>query len=219
MAKHSELTNIHVPYNWAYADETAREAATGFTTADVGKLARQLDDNSLWMLVDDSPETWVQVGGAAAGGGGGSILIARAQRTAGNLTLNNVSTFTDLSTDLDLTIAAVAGDKLGVVISGILDAASGVWVAFDAVSRVSAADVNYISNGTGTPPTLGVPSWFTWDANDTLIGEWIYTVQAGDLSGGNITLRFKYKTGIASGRTLRAASGDALTAWVKNYGQ
>lgn len=72
MAKHSELTNIHVPYNWTYADETAREAAAGLTSSDVGKLARQLDDNSLWMLTDDSPLTWVAVGGAGGGGGAAS---------------------------------------------------------------------------------------------------------------------------------------------------
>ncbi len=62
---HADLTgtNIHVPFAWSYADSTAREAATGFDSGDVGKLALQEDDNSLWILADDSPETWVLVGG------------------------------------------------------------------------------------------------------------------------------------------------------------
>ena len=64
MPSHKTATHIHVPFNWSYADETERLAATGFVTADVGKLARQEDDNSLWMLTDDSPETWIAVGGA-----------------------------------------------------------------------------------------------------------------------------------------------------------
>ena len=68
MTTHSNASLVHRPYSWEYADATARAAATGFTTNDVGKLARQLDDNTLWMLTDDSPETWVAVGG----GGGGS---------------------------------------------------------------------------------------------------------------------------------------------------
>lgn len=65
--KHADATgiNIHVPYAFEYADATERATATGFVPTDVGKLARQLDDNSLWMLTDDDPETWVQVGGAA----------------------------------------------------------------------------------------------------------------------------------------------------------
>ena len=62
---HGDLTanegNIHIVYEWTYADEAAREAADGFTTADVGKFARQLDDNSIWMLIDDDPETWIAV--------------------------------------------------------------------------------------------------------------------------------------------------------------
>src|SRR3989304_6314094 len=59
-ALHSAQTiteGIHVPYNWTYADAAARTGATGFVTADVGKLARQLDNNSLWMLTATTP-TW-----------------------------------------------------------------------------------------------------------------------------------------------------------------
>ncbi len=58
-------TNIHIPYRFTYADTAAREAATP-TAADVGCLALQQDDQSLWLLVDDDPLTWVAV--ADAGG-------------------------------------------------------------------------------------------------------------------------------------------------------
>src|SRR5262245_45027038 len=57
---------IHVPYNWTYADQSAREAASITNSALEGRLARQLDDNSLWMLVDTSPAVWAPVGGGAA---------------------------------------------------------------------------------------------------------------------------------------------------------
>lgn len=79
MSVHRDLTGvqIHVPYAWSYANETAREAATGFTASDVGKLSRQLDDNTLWMLTDDSPVTWT-----AAGGSGGSGTSIPVQATA-----------------------------------------------------------------------------------------------------------------------------------------
>lgn len=49
--------------NWQYADTAERLAATGFIASDVTKWARQLDDNTIWMLTDESPITWVQVGG------------------------------------------------------------------------------------------------------------------------------------------------------------
>jgi hypothetical protein len=46
-----------------YADAAARTGATGLTAADVDKLARQLDDNSCWILVDHTGPTWASVGG------------------------------------------------------------------------------------------------------------------------------------------------------------
>lgn len=59
---------IHVPYNWTYADASTRTSATGFVAADVGKLARQLDDNSLWMLTAHDPAAWKDVGAAPSSG-------------------------------------------------------------------------------------------------------------------------------------------------------
>lgn len=60
-ARHSKQTRtegIHTIIAYAYADSTARLAAIGFTPADVGKVAVDLDTNDLSWLVDDSPITW-----------------------------------------------------------------------------------------------------------------------------------------------------------------
>jgi len=69
MTEHNELSglNIHVPYAWEYADETARAAATGFVDTDIGKFARQTGGtpaNSIWMLTAITP-TWVSIGGTS----------------------------------------------------------------------------------------------------------------------------------------------------------
>ncbi|MBZ2172203.1 hypothetical protein [Nitratidesulfovibrio sp. SRB-5] len=58
--------NMHVPYAWEFATQAARETGVGVDASGIGKLARQVDDNSLWMLVGTDPVTW-----KAAGGGGG----------------------------------------------------------------------------------------------------------------------------------------------------
>jgi hypothetical protein len=55
---------IHVPHQWEFADAAARLAAIGFQTADLYKLALQLDDMTLWILSSISPITWTQIGGA-----------------------------------------------------------------------------------------------------------------------------------------------------------
>lgn len=54
---------VHVIHNWTYATAAARTAATAFMSWDVYKIALQSDDNSLWLLLDDSPPTWLQLTG------------------------------------------------------------------------------------------------------------------------------------------------------------
>jgi len=67
-ALHSALTgtNIHVPFRFSYADAAAREAEAGAAPTDVGCLALQQDDNTLWILTDDDPLTWVAVAGSGS---------------------------------------------------------------------------------------------------------------------------------------------------------
>lgn len=52
--------DIHVPYAFLYADESERTGASGLAAADVGKFARQSDDNSVWMLTATTP-TWLEI--------------------------------------------------------------------------------------------------------------------------------------------------------------
>jgi hypothetical protein len=67
MAEHVDISTgeIHIVHNYSYADSTARLAASGFVSADVGKVARQADNNSFWILVDESPITWSPMNAAA----------------------------------------------------------------------------------------------------------------------------------------------------------
>ena len=61
----------HPVHNYSYASAAARLAASGFTSSDIGKVARQTDNNTFWVLVLESPITWHQMD--AAGGGGGAL--------------------------------------------------------------------------------------------------------------------------------------------------
>lgn len=51
---------IHIVHAFEYADAPAREGAAGLVPADIGRVARQLDNDTFWILVDDSPVTWRQ---------------------------------------------------------------------------------------------------------------------------------------------------------------
>jgi hypothetical protein len=64
MSIHKNLdtsNGIHIPHAFSYADAATRAAASGFTSADLYKIARQEDDNSLWVLTATTP-TWSRVG-------------------------------------------------------------------------------------------------------------------------------------------------------------
>ena len=61
LKKHKDLTNIHRVQCFEYADAATRAAATGFVPADIGKVARDIDTNCFWVLVDDDPATWEEI--------------------------------------------------------------------------------------------------------------------------------------------------------------
>ena len=66
---HSQQTitdGIHIPYAFQYADTNSRLNATGLLATDIGKLARQLNDDSLWLLSNNNPVIWTPVSGANA---------------------------------------------------------------------------------------------------------------------------------------------------------
>lgn len=76
------LGKRHGPINWEYANAAARTGASGILPADIGKWARQLDNNTVWELTDDSPLTWLQITGAAvASGSPFEMIIACSDQT------------------------------------------------------------------------------------------------------------------------------------------
>lgn len=74
-----------------YADETARLAATGFTSDDVWKAYGQESDETLWLLVNHSPITWVEL----SGGSGGTISNVQYVQQF-NLLTTTLTTFQDV---------------------------------------------------------------------------------------------------------------------------
>jgi hypothetical protein len=63
MGLHNALTgaDIHVIHTYTYANQTARLAATGFVSADIGKVAYQTDNSTVWVLVGYSPILWSEL--------------------------------------------------------------------------------------------------------------------------------------------------------------
>ena len=51
---------IHISHDYEYANASARTSASGFVSGDVGKLAKETDTLTWWVLVDTSP-TWKEL--------------------------------------------------------------------------------------------------------------------------------------------------------------
>lgn len=66
-SKQTVADGIHIIQAFEYANAAARTGAAGLLPADIGKVARQLDDDSFWVLINDAPVTWAEL--AMPGGG------------------------------------------------------------------------------------------------------------------------------------------------------
>jgi hypothetical protein len=62
MALHRTQTDNHKVESYTYANAAAREIATGFITADIGRLAYQADTGEYYRLTSIAP-TWQIFGG------------------------------------------------------------------------------------------------------------------------------------------------------------
>lgn len=142
-------------------------------------------------------------------------LLARAHkwwvRTAGDLTLNNTA-WTAAPTVATLATEAEVGDDLAIVLSG-------TWgnEAVDAFLDAHTG-ANYFASaggasGEGIPNTPG-PS----GAVSRFSAFFLYTVQAGDLSSGIVTVTLRYRTATATNKTLRANANHPLQASLWNIG-
>lgn len=82
------LGNAHIAHAWQYANAAAREAATGFVTADLYKLALQMDDKTYWMLTATTP-IWTQVTNADSSNAT-SLSVDAIKSTSGTIAAGKV---------------------------------------------------------------------------------------------------------------------------------
>jgi hypothetical protein len=160
-------------------------------------------------------------GTPAAPATGTSVKITLgAFNTSGNVTCAAGLPYTQV--DTDLVIVAAVNDFLGVAIQAVI-MDTGAELILDMATRVSGADVNYLSSGTGTPRFNGaLPPWLQTTIGSgnfpTIEGEVLYKVQAGDIAAGTVTLR-PYGAGDGGSRVVIRSAAFPLRCWVKNYGQ
>ncbi len=144
------------------------------------------------------------------------------RRTAGDLSLNATvwSDMPTIGTSWDATLPAAIGDVVECSMGGIAgnqNASTG----FDVQTIVGGSALN--SGGSGAAVNNshnGFPGWYCLSgANIIISGAMRYTLQAGDIVNGLVTLRLRFKQDIANARTLQASLANPTTFNVINLGQ
>jgi hypothetical protein len=169
----------------------------------------QSDGTSAW-------STWATMAPPA---GGNPVLYDIERYTGGNIAITSSTDGAAMSGIGNLVVAAAAGDLLHIGIDASL-AVDTESVRVDVASIVSASPVNYVSSLTGTPLAVGIPGW-GWSATTlNRLGHVIpYVAQAGDISGGNITLSLRGWLSSGTSRSFEASATVPLVFWTQNFGQ
>jgi hypothetical protein len=150
-------------------------------------------------------------------GAGGAIVGYDINRyTGGDITLNN-TTLSAVAGLTDLVVPASAGDLVTLGLAARPNATTANSVAFDYATIVSAAPVNYVFPASGTP--INIPTTWYIAASELggVTGTFPYIVQAGDISGGNVTFRLYFRS--SGSRVIEADAASPLVHWAINYGQ
>lgn len=143
---------------------------------------------------------------------GSSLPSARAERTAGNITLNS-TTLVDVDTGTDLTLTGVvAGDVVEV-------SASGFWGSEATAGILDCKSVtggNFWSGGR----SFGVMAWHGTASEGGAFGGTVQrAVVAGDLSAGTLVIRFQHKTSTAVNKSFVGDTTTVFQVSAKNLRQ
>lgn len=149
-------------------------------------------------------------------------VLVSAKRTSGDIVFNNASTtaWNDFPVSMDLVLAAAAGDVIEVGATALWNNEAPI-VVLDVATIVSGAPVNYFSTAAGTGD-WGIGAWLSFPSGGymPLGGGAQYTLVSGDISGGNVTLRIRYRIGTANtNKTLLADANFPFQWWAKNHRQ
>jgi hypothetical protein len=206
------LTTLGGPTGWAAAVRDAITALEGSAAPEGGTTGQVLAKAS----ATNFDTEWVD-----PGGGGGGTPIDYAYRTAGNVSVT--TSWADVDTATDLSIAAVAGDVLEIGVSGAWSTGSGAgdYSLLQVQVRANGSFVRSIGPVSPDDAADGnIP--MVWFAQGTtyqipVSGSVLTVVESDDLYSSAVALRLRAVSSPA--RALNATTAAPFLWWVKNLGQ
>lgn len=185
---------IHSPFNYIYADATARLGAVGFAAGDVNKVALDVDDGTIWRVSAVDPggnATWQELAGALP-----STLVndasgpnAPLEDRAGNQ-LVNIPTFqadTIYPAGYVIQQGGILYARIALGVSGASFAADAAsWTALTAAGTelaFAAATATQAGVGTAATDLTGLTITFTAPSRPVMLEAWIAGAQQVGAAG------------------------------------
>lgn len=194
----------------------AEPVALAEREARIDAIAQEVSDRNAAILVETNNRI------AAVTAIAPKVVSARKATAATNYTINSNAAWVDVDTTLDLVLPAVVGDLIEVNLSCVWgnQAVAGFM---DVVTVVSAAPANsFATNGAIVTNPLSVQGIQSWRGENGVFtgagGACSKRMVAGDLSGGNVTLRLRAATSAAVAKTLYGVSTNPFYWSAKNLG-
>lgn len=140
------------------------------------------------------------------------------RRTSGHISFTS-ATWVNLDTGLDIVLDAQVGDVIEAHPNGMWQS-QAVSSYMDICTVVAGSPVNSFATASAPSGTNeGVPGWFgNTGAFQPISGGAAYTLQAGDIEYGQVTLRIRVRSASATSKTVNAVADSAFMWYAKNLG-
>lgn len=167
-------------YSLVYPDAATREAATGFSASDVGRIALQQDDNTYWVLLDVTP-TWQQMDSVTdtsllADGDipikqGTDTLVpskGRVNPSTGKTQFDTTVEVPAASLDIGTAMRISEGGQ-DLVVVDLINEVMSISVNSEFNEATGAKVPTYVNYGVGAPFVIQPDDSFTLTANPTVV--------------------------------------------------
>jgi len=179
--KNLETTQLHSPFRWVFADSAAR-VAESVTTGDTDKVAYQKSDSSMWVLRDNSPKTWIELGNKTVLNTD-SVKVARGVSIDSGLAVGKTTTTDSLSSTKGIDAPRGTFDSLNFGTAGFVTYDSGSFPC-----TTTAVGTCHTGDGFGSPKdTIGYAYWYRFGKIITIYFEGFQFIVSG-ISATNIEI-------------------------------
>lgn len=188
-----------------------------------GQEIYETDTNLSYVYDGSTWKQWLNTAWIPSSGSYANRFASYRYNTA-NVTLTGTtsySTLTTIGTAADLTLNASTGDVIEFIPNFIVDS-SAVDMGFDVVTVVGGVVTNsFFKNGAAPAAASNFlqSGYYCIGGNYTQVtGSIFYTLQAGDISSGTVTVRLRYAMSSATNRTIYCSSTAMFALFARNLG-